>query len=458
VTSLAATEVLVIGGGPAGAVSAIALARLGRKVVLSEAVAFPRSHIGISLSPGVARQLTFLGLGHLLQNPEHLAKVRVERRWGGGQFEPSPHAEGLIADRGSFDADLLDAARAHGVRVLQPARVGALRRAAGVWTIDVATPDGSVSLEVALIVEASGRQSRFRRRARLGAATVALCGVWRGEIRPIVQISAARGSWSWTAPTKLDRRIAIAFTDPTALRRAGGSLRQRYADLLQTTGVLDRSLELVDEPSICDATPYVVEDEVEGILRVGDADLALDPVSSSGVQAAIQSALSAGPVINTLLSGSGDHTAALEFWRRRRAARLSDHRRWAAELYADAFARHPTDFWRRRCEPAAPRLAAMSRTPLPHPDQPVRLSGEVVFVQAPCLVDGTVMRLDCVAHPNLNEPIAFLDGLQLSTMLAGLKDATPARQLLAQWALACPAERAYAMLAWAWRRQILVAP
>jgi hypothetical protein len=47
-------------------------------------------------------------------------------------------------------------------------------------------------------------------------------------------------------------------------------------------------------PFICDATPHVTDGETAGLLRVGDADVALDPLSSSGGQAAIQSALAAG--------------------------------------------------------------------------------------------------------------------------------------------------------------------
>ena len=47
------SDIAVIGGGPAGAIVALALAQLDRKVILFEAAPFPRMHIGISLSAGV---------------------------------------------------------------------------------------------------------------------------------------------------------------------------------------------------------------------------------------------------------------------------------------------------------------------------------------------------------------------------------------------------------------------
>jgi hypothetical protein len=64
--------------------------------------------------------------------------------------------------------------------------------------------------------------------------------------------------------------------------------------------------------------------------------------SSSGVQAAIQSALAAGPIVNTQLAPAEDGAASLEFWRGRRASRMLHHRGWAQQLYSEAFARHPS--------------------------------------------------------------------------------------------------------------------
>ncbi|MCK1267636.1 NAD(P)-binding protein [Bradyrhizobium sp. 49] len=62
-------EMLVVGGGPAGAACALTLANLRRRVVLCEAARFPREHVGVCLSPGVIHQLGFLGIWHILDDP-----------------------------------------------------------------------------------------------------------------------------------------------------------------------------------------------------------------------------------------------------------------------------------------------------------------------------------------------------------------------------------------------------
>jgi 2-polyprenyl-6-methoxyphenol hydroxylase-like FAD-dependent oxidoreductase len=247
-----------------------------------------------------------------------------------------------------------------------------------------------------------------------GTPTVALHGEWRGEVRPAVRIPATDAGWAWAAPTGMRRRLAVVFTSPDALLRMKGSLAERYRRLLNEADILEAELELEGPPKACDATPYLTKGDETGLLRIGDADAALDPLSSSGVQSAIQSALCAGPVINTLLTGSADHAAAREYWSSRRTARTAIHRVWSTDQYAEASSFHKSDFWFSRAGNASTAVPAPPAfAPLPFPDQLLTLSEKATFVEAPCLVDGFVVRTQCLSHPNLAEPIAYVEGLLL---------------------------------------------
>lgn len=54
-------QILVVGGGPSGSYVAACLAREGFHVVILEAAAFPRYHIGERLLPSVRHHLRFIG-------------------------------------------------------------------------------------------------------------------------------------------------------------------------------------------------------------------------------------------------------------------------------------------------------------------------------------------------------------------------------------------------------------
>lgn len=420
-----------MGGGPAGAVTAIGLARLGRDVVLCEAKAFPRDHIGICLSAGVHKQLAFLNLGHVLHRPDHRHVLTVARRWTSEQFQSLTNQGSTIVNRGLFDSDLIEAARVAGVRILQPARVSKITRLDGDWQLSVQTLHGDQEMRANFVIEAGGRQSRVRQRVRSGPSTLALCGRWRGRPIPGIRISAEPNGWIWAATLPSDSTVAIAFVEPKAWRRAPGMLEARYRNLVEAASVLDGDAQLTGPLELCDATPYVAAGEIEGLLRVGDADVVLDPLSSSGVQAAIQSALAATPIVNTLLTASLESAAALEFWHARRQGRIAQNRRWTGESYADAFARHPTDFWRRRAKTPSEAISQSSISLLPQPEQMIELNGAVHLAFEPCLTDRFIERIECLTHAGLFEPVAFVDGVYLPPLLRRIGAPRLARDVLA---------------------------
>jgi hypothetical protein len=236
-----------------------------------------------------------------------------------------------------------------------------------------------------------------------------------------------------------------------------GSLEERYCRLLEEAGILRGRSALKSGPQVCDATAYLRDDAGNGLLRVGDADIALDPLSSCGVQAAVQSGLCAAPVINTLLNSEADGEAALEYWAARRRGRVRSHGQWSSERYREASKGRRAEFWQTRALLNESVSLPHETTPLPRPEQMLALSGQVSFVDAACLQGHLVVRRKCLFHPSLAEPIAYVDGILLEPMLRILAEAHPASQVIAAWTSVCPPARAMSLLAWLWRHRIAVA-
>ena len=106
-------------------------------------------------------------------------------------------------------------------------------------------------------------------------------------------------------------------------------------------------------------------------IRVGEAAFAIDPLSSSGVQTAIQTGLAAAATIHTVLSPGGDRAAALEYYTELVEAAAVHHQQTARGLYAEHATYADQAFWRRRsagvdrAARAAPRVGLDELLPGP---------------------------------------------------------------------------------------------
>ncbi len=114
-------DVVVIGGGPAGASAAIRLARSGRRVRLYEKKRFPRAKLcgGFLSSDGIA-DLQELGVyGALLKTGVSPVRRTVIASKRGTILESPLHQEALSISREAMDGLLLDTARDSGVDVCE---------------------------------------------------------------------------------------------------------------------------------------------------------------------------------------------------------------------------------------------------------------------------------------------------------------------------------------------------
>jgi flavin-dependent dehydrogenase len=458
-------DVCIIGAGPAGSALAIRLAQLGHDVCMVERSVFPRSHIGESLSPGIWPQLELLGVARTVAAAgfwpcrtslvQWEGDVAVSRDFGTGG--------GLLVDRGRFDALLLDCARGYGVRVMQPAAVRMRTRYDQGWHLDVQSADRTWALDADFLADASGRSAVLRgRKQRASHRTLALYGYWRGGSLPHEpRIEAGLDAWYWGVPLPDGTYNAIVFVDATDFRaQRMSSLSATYHALIGRSGLIAgcRDVRLSGPVRAADATPYLDTDSIgPRSIKIGDAALALDPLSSSGVQKAINTALTGAVAVNTLLRRPEQADAASRFYTGNLAEACDRHRGWAAQHYAAAAASHPERFWQTRAADVAAepvRIAPSGGFGHGLPDDlAVTLSPEAMLVPEPCIVGDFIAMKPALHHPDLERPVAFLGGCEVATLLRPLHPGMALGALMDAWKI--PVGSKPAIAGWLLKHRVL---
>lgn len=476
------SRVCVIGAGPAGCVFAARLAQLGHVVTLVERLPFPRTALGESLTPGVLPLLAMIGAREPVETAGFTRVRSVMSTWEGEVRErDDPGEGGLLVDRGRFDGLLLERARAVGVRVLQPGTVCERQYVDGAWRLRIATPAGTIPLEADYLADAAGRRGAWPgRRRRDGVPTVALYAYWRGATLPRQpRIEAGLDAWYWGVPLPDGRYNTLAFVDASRVREhRGRRLDDLFRDCLSRSGLMPPGLDASPDGPIraIDATPYLAEDGVTmASIRIGDAAAALDALSSSGVQKAIQNALAGAVVANTILRRPDSGAAAMQFFRSAIADAVLRHRAWAASHYATVASRQPAAFWLARANGAAaatlpPRSAGHSASPVTREDEDgarrarlltslaggVRLSPLLEFVDQPCLGEEFVTIRPAVRHPQLDSPVAYLGPWPIEPLLRHVRPGMTAMEIVGAWSERVPPRTGLAIASWLLDHRLLV--
>lgn len=242
---------LVVGAGPAGASTALRLARLGVRVRLLDAAGFPRSKpCGDCLSPGATPLLEELGVARRLEDAgagrlAGWATRGPDGRWFTGTFgasgdgsraaerpargEPegrSPPLLGLALPRAELDAALVEAAVSAGAELREGARAFSLLREDGeVRGVRIRDRGGrAAEIRARVVVGADGLRSTVARRLagvrRGGRERLALVGRFAGVGPP-----GAGGVPPWREPDAgvgVGDGTGVAPADGRAGRDGGG--------------------------------------------------------------------------------------------------------------------------------------------------------------------------------------------------------------------------------------------
>ena len=156
-------DVIILGGGPAGASTAITLARSGLKVAVLERSCYDSVRVGETLPPEIKEFLARLNLWDVFRNDGHYASPGILASWGSQQlyhndFILNPYGNGWHIARSRFDRMLVSASEEAGVCVYRGARVTACtEERSGEWLLKVNAEGEHSTFSSKFVVEATGR-------------------------------------------------------------------------------------------------------------------------------------------------------------------------------------------------------------------------------------------------------------------------------------------------------------
>jgi flavin-dependent dehydrogenase len=430
------TDVLVAGAGPAGVAVALGLARLGYDVTV---LGLPRGFAACEgISPRVRAHLATLGLHNALACVPEASLREVE--WNGERrAQGSEH----LLQRAPFDAALGADLVAAGVR-LRAARVRGIVLTAG-GGAEVLAEDGS-RIRARFVVDARGRAApRGRGRARRGPETVALLQRWQGPPAPPASaVFAFAGGWAWLARLADGSRYT-QFT-LAAGTRALGKRSALEAQLRARVAALPRAEEWVRDcrplgaPQARGATSLLHTPlwDLRGLLRVGDAAMAVDPLSGNGIFQSLSSASVAPAVINTWLGEPDGADLARDFYARRIEHVFLRFARTGRDFYRAETRWAGADFW---------RLRGAWPDALPAHDPQSRVTG---LAMRAVVEDGFVREREVVLTSDQPLGVWRVEGVELAPLLRALPEGDAGAELARRIAHRANGEqrRARALQAW----------
>lgn len=336
------TPVLIIGGGPAGSITAALLAREGVDAVLLEREKSPRYHIGESLLLSIRPFLQFVGaeekvLNHgFTKKPGGIFKVKHDAPAGYLDFTKNKYRHSFQVIRSEFDHLLFEHARESGARAVDECEVTEIIFDAGrpVAASFKQKDGGAGTIEFDHLVDASGLNGimsmRYlkNRTFQESFMNVALVRYWKGTSRitgeragAILVESLADGSgWSWLIPLHdgTDSVGVVIHKDKySELKKEMNDpqqVYQRQLALAAETSALLAGGEPVTETKIWQDYSYCASAfSGPGFRLVGDAAGFIDPFFSSGVHLACLGAFSAAATIRSAMKGDFDEPTLLGY-------------------------------------------------------------------------------------------------------------------------------------------------
>ncbi|MDY7003169.1 MAG: FAD-dependent oxidoreductase [Cyanobacteriota bacterium] len=373
-------DVAIIGGGPAGCSTALALKQQGiSKILVVESGSYEAIRIGESIPPDTRLLLDELGILEDFLKEDHETCFGSCSSWGSdtiayNDFLRNPYGNGWHLDRRRFNAFLAQKAMERGVELLCGTKVRNCDRIHSEgFQLQLMGEDKQMrTVTASFLVDATGTRASFAR--NLGARKLFLdrliCAIAFFDLPPsshfskLTLLEAVEYGWWYVAKLPNNRLATVVASEPSIIRETGLHRIENWLAYLKETKHISKELadcSAIDSLSVsstpqakvpkmmvCTAPSFRLDRTTgNGWLAVGDAASAFDPISSQGIYKALWDSLKAGKAIASYLHGD---SGGLEEYESLIASRFDNYLTQRNYFY-QMEQRWPTSpFWQRRQE------------------------------------------------------------------------------------------------------------
>ncbi|HEU0205301.1 MAG TPA: FAD-dependent oxidoreductase [Pseudolysinimonas sp.] len=324
------TDICIAGGGPAGMMLGLLLARAGVDVIVLEKHAdFFRDFRGDTVHPSTLDLIDQLGLRATFEAIPHTRLRTLDMVVNGIRLHAidfgllhRPNAElALMPQWDLLDLLATEAKKRPSFTLVMNAEVtGLTHRGNRIAGVRARTPDGVLRIDAALTIGADGRDSTVRRALRLPVQQhgVPIDVLWFRLDKPAAALPDTLGWISNEAfvvtiprPDYLQCGLLIPKGSLPALRDTGlPAFRARVASAVpRLAQELERITDWDEIKLLSVQIDQLTQWSVPGALCIGDAAHAMSPAFGVGINCAIQDAVATANILVPLLRAGADAAA-----------------------------------------------------------------------------------------------------------------------------------------------------
>ena len=310
-------DIAIIGGGIAGCIAAIALAKLYNVVVIDK-LNKPLLRIGECLAPASRRILKKLDLLYGMETIVtstgqglHLRNIGTQSYWGKEQVQivdhlRNPDGFGWHLDRQAFENYLRESALQRGATCLWSTKFREAHYQDWRWHINAITTDETgnekpYNTSAKFVIDASGRNAHFARalgvqRQHFDKLIACWATLPNKEQNKMSTISASEFGWWYSASLPNNKRIIALQTDADLLNQKMINNCNLFIKHAQTNREIRNILEsnqkdLELHKTVSANSTCLNQFTGKQWAALGDAAMSFDPLSSQGMFSAMANAM-----------------------------------------------------------------------------------------------------------------------------------------------------------------------